>query len=347
MNHIKILRRALNITFTYRALWVFGILLALTSGSGTGNGGGGSGRSSSTNNPPAVNWQNPLGGLTIPPEITNMWMGIAIGAACLILGLIVVGTIVRYVSEAALIRMVDEHENSGEQLGIRQGFRLGWSRRAWKMFLMDFLVGLSFIAVFLLLLALAALPLLVWLTQHTTLQVIGSIISAGLILLLVFAAIVAALAVALILIFARRACALENLGVRASVRRGYEMVRQRLGDVIIMGVMMFGIELLWLLATLVVLLAVIVAAALIAGLPALLAGAIAGLFTQGPTPWVVAAIVGVPILLVAVIIPVALIGGWRHVFSASVWTLTYREILALGQTKVNGELPASDGAVKG
>ncbi len=340
MNHIKILRRALDITVAYRALWVFGILLALTSGSGIGNGGGGSSRISTNNKTPALNWQNPFRGLDIPPEVTNMWMGIAIGLACLILVLIVVGTIIRYVSETALIRMVDEHENSGEQLTVRKGFRLGWSRRAWKMFQMDFLVGLSFIAVFLLLLALAALPLLVWLFQSTPLHVIGSIIAAGLILLLVFAAIFAALAVKLILFFARRACALENPGVRASVRRGYEMVKQRLSDVIIMGVMMFGIELLWGLATFLVLLAVIVAAALIAGLPALLAGAIAGLFTQGATPWVVAAIVGAPIFLVAVIIPGALIGAWKQVFSGSVWTLTYREVLALQQTKVNSELPA-------
>lgn len=346
MNHIKILKRALTITINYRALWIFGILLALTSGNGIGNGGGVNNSSSSTNTAPAFNWQNPFGELRIPPEVTNMWMGIAIGLACLILVLIVVGTIVRYVSETALIRLVDEHEKSGEQQTVRQGFRLGWSRQAWIMFLMDLLVGLVFIALFLLLLALAALPLLVWLTQSTPLHVIGTVISAGLILLLVFAAIVAGLAVTLILTFARRVCALQDLGVRASLRRGFAIVKQRLGDVILMGVMMFGIELLWGLVTLLAMLAVIVAAALVAGLPALLAGTIAGLLTTGATPWIVAAIVGVPIFLIAVVIPGALLGGWRQVFSASVWTLTYREVLALEQTKVNGELPALDSAVK-
>ena len=341
MNHINILKRALNITINYRALWIFGILLALTSGSGSGN--GGSSSSSSPNTDPNFNWQNPFGELPqLSPEMTNMWIGIAIGLACLLLISILIGSIARYVSETALIRMVDEHENSGEQLTIRQGFRLGWSRAAWKMFLMDLLVGLGFVTVFLLLLALASLPLVVWLTKNTPLQVIGTIVSAGSILLLVFAAIVAALAVTLIMIFARRACALENLGVRASLRRGYEMVKQRLGDLLMMGVMMFGIGLLWLVVTIPIILAVIVVAALIAGLPALLAGSIAGFFTQGTTPWIVAAIVGVPIFLIAVVIPGALIGGWQKVFSSSAWTLTYREALALEQVKVNGELPASD-----
>ncbi|MEO7838928.1 MAG: hypothetical protein ABIU06_06230 [Anaerolineales bacterium] len=346
MNHINILKRALNITINYRALWVFGMLLALTSGSGSGNGGGNS-SSSSPNSDPNFNWQSPFGEFPqLPPELANMWVGIAIGLACLILVLIVIGSIARYVSETALIRMVDEHENIGEQLNIRQGFRLGWSRAAWKMFLMDLLVGVSFVAIFLLLLALAALPLLVWLTENTPLQVIGTIVSAGSILLLVFAAIVAALAVTLILIFARRACALENLGVRASLQRGYEMVRQRLGDMLMMGVMMFGIGLLWLVVTIPVILAVIVVAALMAGLPALLAGSIAGFFTQGTTPWIVAAIVGAPIFLIAVIIPGTLIGGWQKVFSSSTWTLTYREALALEKINATDDLPPSDSAIE-
>ncbi|MDQ3004686.1 MAG: hypothetical protein M3R47_04795 [Chloroflexota bacterium] len=347
MNHINILKRALNITVNYRALWIFGMLLALTSGSGSGNGGGGNGNNSSPNSDPNFNWQNPFGDFPqLSPEVTNLWIGIAIGVAILILISILIGSVARYVSETALIRMVDEHENSGEQLTIRQGFRRGWSRAAWKMFLMDLLVGVSFVTIFILLLALAALPLLVWLTENTPLQVVGTIVSAGSILLLVFAAIVAALAVTLIVIFARRVCVLENLGVRASLRRGYEMVRQRLGDMVMMGVMMFGIGLLWIIVTIPVILAVVVVSALLAGLPALLAGSIAGFFTQGTTPWIVAAIIGVPIFLIAVIIPATLIGGWQKVFSASAWTLTYREALALEQIKVNDELPPSDNLIE-
>ena len=343
MNHITILKRAFNITVNYRALWLFGMLLALTTGSGSGNGGGANGSSSAPDSGPNFNWQNPFGEFPqISTEVIQMWIGIAIGLACLILILFVAGTIVRYISETALIRMVDEHENSGEQLSIRQGFRLGWSRRAWKMFLMDLLVGLGFVTVFLLLLAVAALPLLVWLTKNTPLQVIGTIVSAGSILLLVFAAMIAALAVTLILLFARRACALENLDVRASLRRGYQIVTQRLSDVVMMGAMMFGVGLLWILVTIPIILAIIVGAALIAGLPALLAGSVAGFFTQGATPWIVAAIVGAPIFLIAVIIPGALISGWHKVFSSSAWTLTYREALALEQRTANSELPAPD-----
>ena len=352
MNHINILKRAFNITVNYRALWIFGMLLALTTGTQSFNSGGSTGSSSaSTNNThPQFNPQHPFSGFpqwSISPAITSILIGVAIALACLVLVLIVVGTFARYISETALIRMVDGHEKTGEKLTIWQGFRLGWSHIAWKMFLMDLLVGLGFLIVLLVLLALAALPLLVWLTQNTPLHVLGTIVSVGLILLVVFAAIVAGLGISLIVLFARRALAIEDLGIRASLRRGYEMVRQHLGDAVMMGIMMFGVGLLWVIVTIPAILAIIIAAAIVAGLPALLAGAIVGIFAHGVTPWIVAAFVGAPIFLIVVIIPGALIGGWQKVFSSSAWTLTYRETLALEQVKANGELPAPAGAPMG
>jgi len=341
MNHINILKRSLNITINYRALWLFGALLALTAGGNGGGGNGGGGSGSSNGNNPGFNGQIPFGGMpTIPPSVLNTIIAVAVGLACLILILMVAGTIVRYVSETALIRMVDEHEKSGEKLTIRQGFKLGWSRAAWKLFLMDLLVGLSFMVAFILLLALSALPLLVWLTKNTPAQIIGTIVSGGMILLLLFATIIVALAVGLIVLFARRACVLEGLGVRDSIRRGYAMVKQRLSDVLIMGVMMFGIGLLWMLVTIPIVLGILVAATLFGGLPALLAGSVVGIFTHGATPWIVAAIVGLPLFMIAVIIPGTLIGGWQQVFSSTTWTLTYREALAMEQVKEGGDLPA-------
>lgn len=342
MNHINILKRSLNITVNYRVLWVFGILLALTAGGGGGNGGG-SGGNSSNGNQPGFNGQNPFSKFQeLSPAITNTIIGAAIALACLILILVVAGTIARYVSETALIRMVDEHEKSGEKLGVREGFRLGWSRAAWKMFLMDLLIGLGFLVAFVLLMALAALPLLVWLTKITPLQVIGTILSVSLMLLIIFVTFVVALAVSLIILFARRAVALEDLGVRASIRRGFELVKQHLGDTLLMGVMMFGIGLIWALVTIPIFLALLAVAALFGGLPALLVGSIVGLFTSGSTPWIVAAIVGVPLFLLVLIIPGALFGGWQQVFSSTTWTLTYREALAMDHVKENGELPAPE-----
>jgi hypothetical protein len=333
MNHINILKRAFNITVNYRVLWIFGMLLALTAG-GSGGSGGDSGVKLDGNN---GNGSNPFGELPkITPEIMNVIIGAAIALACLILVLALIGIIIRYASENALIRMVDLYENSGEQLTFSQGFRLGWSRAAWKMFLIDLVASVATLAIFLLLLGIACLPLLVWLTKNEPLQILGTVIAVGLILLLVFAGILVGLVLTLILLFARRACALENLGIRDSIRRGYALVKSRLGDVVLMGVIMFGITLLWSLLMIPVVLAFALAAVIVAGLPALLVGAIVGMFTQGATPWIVAAIIGAPIFILAIIIPSAFISGWQQVFSSSAWTLTYREVLALETTKENG-----------
>jgi len=354
MDQIKILKRALTITINYRVLWIFGILLAIFAGGGGGGGnGGGSGSSGGSNTGnPNFNWQDPFNGQNpftelqkqLTPEIINTAIGVAIALACIILVLSIIGTIVRYVSETALIRMVDQHENSGEKLTVREGFRLGWSRAAWRMFLMDLLTGLVSLVIFLAALIIALLPLLVWLTKSTPLQVLGTVVSVGLILLVVFATILTVLALGLVLLFARRVIALEDLGVVESLRRGYTLVRARLGDIILMAVIMFGVGILWALLMIPVFLAVFIVAAVIAGLPALLVGGVAGLFAQGATPWIVAALVGVPLLLVVIAIPMSLVGGWQQVFSSSAWTLTYREVLALAKTKENGELPVPQAA---
>jgi hypothetical protein len=65
MDHIRILKRAFSITTSYRALWVFGILVALTAGgnfSGGSNGGGGSGGPGSGSG---------TGLPTVSPEVLN------------------------------------------------------------------------------------------------------------------------------------------------------------------------------------------------------------------------------------------------------------------------------------
>ena len=129
---------------------------------------------------------------------------------------------------------------------------------------------------------------------------------------------------------------------RLRASRLFEMVKGRLMDVILMGVMMFGITLVWSLLMIPVFLAIFLVSAVVAGLPALLVGGIAGLFAQGATPWIIAAIVAVPIFLVVVIIPGTLVGGWQQIFTSSTWTLTYRETLALEKTNGKSEPSAPE-----
>src|SRR5436190_8247654 len=151
MDHFKILRRAFSITRDYRVLWVFGILLALTTGSNSGgNGGNGGDGSGNHNGIPSGSW----------PKLTTEMITAIITAAivlfCVVVVWVIIGLVVHYVSETALIRLVDRHEATGEKLGVRQGFRWGWSRPALRLFLLDLFIFLNVMVVFVLLLLVSA-----------------------------------------------------------------------------------------------------------------------------------------------------------------------------------------------
>ncbi len=321
MDHIRIIKRAFAITTSYRALWVFGILIALTTGGGLNGSDGGSGRGGAGPGP----FPRP----DISPEVLNGLIVAGVVALCVVLLLSVAGLIARYVSETALIRMVDQHEATGVKVGVRQGFRLGWTRAALRLFGLDLLIGLSVLLAFLLLLGLAASPLLVWLTDSTPARVLGTVVAAALGIVVIFAAILVGIALSLLVQFWRRAVVLEDRGIRDAIRRGWQLLRQRLGDVVVMGLIVFALGLAWAIVMVPVFFLLLAVAVVTGGLPALLAYGITSLLAQGATPWIVAAIVGVPLLIVVLAIPLAVLGGLMETFRSSTWTLTYRELLAL------------------
>ncbi len=326
MDHLKILKRAFEITWNYRVLWVFGILLALTTGGGGGSGGGGGNGGGNGDYPfPPGTFHLP----DISQQVISTMIAAAVGLVCVIFLLVIIGTIVRYVSETALYRMVNEHEDTGEKLSVRQGFRLGWSRQALYIFLIDLIVGLGSFVIFILLMLIAAAPLLLWLTDSSALGALGTVITVGLALLLIFAFVIFAIALSLLMQFVRRACVLENLGITDAFRRGYTLVRQRVGDILVMGILMFGLGLAWIILMIPVFITLTLAGVVVAGLPALLVGAIASLFTEGFVPWIIATVVGLPLFILVLAVPGTFLGGLVEVFKSSTWTLTYRELLAL------------------
>ena len=96
-----------------------------------------------------------------------------------------------------------------------------------------------------------------------------------------------------------------------------------------MGVILFALGLAWMIVLIPVALLLVAAGAIAGGLPALLTYAVTGLLAQGHLPWIVAAIVGVPIFIVVVGLPLLFLSGLVQTFQSSTWTLTYRELLAL------------------
>ena len=339
MDHIKVLKRAWETTWRYRALWVFGIILALTTAGGLtppGDGGGNGGPQYRIEGEDLFGPGGELHIPGIPSQVVNLLIALGIALACVTVILIVASTIARWVAEAALIRMVDEYEETGEKHSVRQGFRLGWSRTAWRMFLINLVTVLPTIVAFILLFALAGFPLLAWLSENTAARVFGTVAGIGLVFLILFLAIAVGTVLKVLLRFFRRACALEGLGVIESIRQGFGVVRRHPVDVLIMWLIMLGLHIGLAIATIVlvilmfpVMIAVIIVAGVVGGVPALLVGGLTSLFLKGAVPWILAAIIGIPIFALVVSVPWLFLGGMVEVFKSSVWTLAYRELRAL------------------
>jgi hypothetical protein len=267
--------------------------------------------------------------------------------------MILVGIIVavaRYVSETAVIRMVDEYENSGTKLTVREGFRIGWSRTAWRLFLINLIVNLPVILLFLILLIAGIMVLLSAINGNTNFTAVSVVSTIGLVFTSICGVIILSIFLGLLRHFFWRVAVLEDAGVGESLRRGFGMVREHWKSVGIMWLVMIGLGIAWIpvsilaaLITLPVVLITTVIAALVAAIPALLLVGLFSLFLGGPLPWIAAALfVLFPFFIIA-FSPWLLLGSWQTVYVSTVWTLTYREIKALPAITPEAELvPVGD-----
>ena len=278
---------------------------------------------------------------------------LAVLAAAFVVTLTVAKT-ARYVSEAALIRMVGDYEDTGQRVGVRQGLRLGLSRTAWRLFLIDLAIDIPVILAFLLLFALAFAPVVFGIQGSTPAALIaGSLLTGGLFMVGIVLAFVTGTLLSVLKRFFRQACALESLGVVASIRRGWAVARRRPVEVLGMWLIVVGISLVWGVAialsflVLFPLLLVTIAAGGVAGaLPAYLVFLVSSLFAEGALPVLLAIAVGLPVFVLVMLAPWWCLGGLMEVFQSSAWTLTYRELRDLEEPQPV-QMPAGDAASLG
>jgi hypothetical protein len=311
MDHVAIIKKAFRLTFRHKALWLFGLLLALTGGGG-GGGSFPSGRGSGTG------WREDV----VPDFGPEVWATVsAIIVALILIGIVaaIVATIIRYVAHAGLLGATREAATAG-QVSIRQGFRFGWSRTAWRLFLIDLAIGIPLMIAILLLLLLAASPVLLSLVITGDVSPLPVIITvlAGLVVLGLLIPVSVAISV-LSQFFARR-CAFADRGVVESIRGGYHLVRQRLKDVAVMWLVMFGVGIVWGIAFFVM-------SVIPAGLVGVGIGIPAFMLTQSADAWLPILISALPAILVFGAIASALTALYT-VFQYHVWTLTYLEVAA-------------------
>lgn len=352
---VKILQRAWHILWSYPALWVFGLILALAAG-GSYNGGGNNGmqwREDGNNyqTPPPESMQEffsqlnrglerlfdrgiPEADISGADLVTFLWI---IGVFIVVMLLMAIAfAVARYVSETAVIRMVDDYENTGTKVSVAQGIRLGWSRTAWRLFLINLIVNLPVILLFLGLLIAGVMVFLAVVNGNETFTAVSVISMIGTVFLSIFVVIILSILLGLLRHFFWRICVLENAGVGESLRRGFAMVRENWKSVGLMWLVMIGLGLAWIivfllaiLVTLPVVLLTSVIAAMVAAIPTLLLVGLFSLFLSGPLTWIAAALFVLPLFFIIAFSPWLLLGSWQSVFTSTVWTLTYREIKAL------------------
>ncbi|MBN1148150.1 MAG: hypothetical protein JXA78_12905 [Anaerolineales bacterium] len=338
MNHIQIIKRSWQILWSYRTLWIFGVILALTSTSGQpGN---------ANNNLQWGEEDAPSFPITPPEDLSaeigrlNQWLresapfdfdtliSLAIALVCLALVMFVIFRIGYYVSQVALIRMVDGHETTGEKVSWRQGFRLGWSRPAWRLFLIDLSIFLPLVIGFIAMFGCAALPILLSIQASDEPTLPGIVATIGLAFIFIFLAILIGVTLSMLMHFIRRACVLGEAGVGQAIRQGWRLVRANLMDVFLMWLLMIGIRIGYAIATLPIVLLLIGLGALLGGGTGLLTHTMARLMAGDLASLIAAIAAGVSIFILTLALPMAFLQGLVETFASSAWTLAYRDIMS-------------------
>lgn len=370
MDNMKILKRAWNIVWNYRSLWIFGLLLAMTVGGTTiGRIGSNSGYRYNTN----PNFQNSV---TFPAWAEEQFRspqtfmealgnaGRAISEAIaselevshflpfliiFLVFMVMIGIgvkILGYVSETAVIRMVDEYEATSRKVSIKEGFQFGWSLTSWRLFLIDLLT--------------VSLPALVFISILVSL-IWGSIslgfnfgsnqgwifsiaILFGLLILTLFLFSMYFIVIGLLRNFFVRTCALEKVGVRASIQNGFTLVRDNWKEIGLFWLILIGAGLAWaILSTFLIILLIplligsVVLAGLVASIPGLFMGGLASIFLPGTWSVVVGILFGLPVFILLAGAPILFFEGLVQIFKSASWTLVYRELKTNKDNLISGE----------
>jgi hypothetical protein len=366
---VKILQRAWHILWNYRALWVFGLILALAAG-GSFHGGNNNGMQYQTDGngphtPPPQSMHEffsnlgrgldklfsrgiPDANITGEALTVFLWVIGVFVVVMILVGIVV--AIARYVSETAVIRMVDEYENSGTKMTVREGFRIGWSRAAWRLFLINLIVNLPVILLFIVLLIAGTIIFLSVVNGNENFAAVSIVSMIGLVFTSICGVIILNIFLGLLTNFFWRAAVLEDAGVGESFRRGFAMVREHWKSVGIMWLVMIGLGIAWIAVSIIAFIVTIpvviltsIVAAIVAAVPYLFLVGLFSLFLGGPLPWIAAALFILPLFFIIAFFPWLLLGSWKCIYTSTVWTLTYREIKALPAIAPEAELvPVGD-----
>lgn len=357
------IKRAWNTVWNYKVLWIFAFLLALTGGStinSGGGGGGGTGYNYNSNSNPSdrfhwdgnwdgsqfknemSSWMNEGGNwfenevmpLFTPERIvgTIIWTIVILFAIGIIINLLL--ALVRYPTETSLMRMVDEYEADGSKKKFKQGWALGWNARAFRIWVIDLIIGAPGLVIALGFAIGGAILALNAVKGDFSFApgMIGLMILAGFLLLL--------LAIVMIFVglwrqFIVRAIAIDDASIGEGFKRGWAMMAHNFKNAFLTWLVMVGLKIGFGIAFVLVALVLIpvmaimmIPGAVVGAIPGAIAFGITSIFASGPIVWIVSGFVALMFFFTVVVSPVTLVGSWFDLFSSSIWTQTYREMKA-------------------
>ncbi|MCL6509684.1 MAG: hypothetical protein K6U78_03255 [Anaerolineae bacterium] len=327
--------RAFNIVLKHRALWILGFLASLI---------GGAGGSTSAFNAPSGSFTptGPTGDL--PPEMQNFFEQLAdnpglilaglMGFVCVLFLISIVLWVISIIAHGGLIGGVRQIEEEGGT-----SFGRAWSvgaRKFWPLFGLSLLLalpGLVLLVLFLLLFGGSLLPIIAASTSGDETALAGA--AGGLFLLLCGGGFLACIGLiygilaAALQTFGERAIVLENLGVVDALRRGWEVIRSNLGNIILLALLMLVISIV-----------VGFLVAIVAGL--LFTPTLAAVFIGVGREGGIGAgtiILGALTFLIVVVVS-AIINAFFTAFASTVWTLAYRQFTGASGVLAEPTAPA-------
>ncbi len=314
MDYGKLLTRSFEITRKYRALWLFGILLALF-----GGGGGVRGNFGFPGNVPGGGRQGGDGLPTPPRELLDALPLIVTLLVCVIIVWIIVGIVLRLLSRGALIGLVQELEANQTTPTVRRGFSIGASR-FWSLLGIALLINIPLVVLSIALVLLSALPLVAALLGAAARggsEDFGLLLAAGvlgwlaLFCCVILFLILLGLAVHLLYEFIVRACVIANRGALDSIREGYRLVRANLGNAIVLYIFVIAIGIGFGLLMIPVALVLI-------GIPIGVGIVIYALANSAGAALLAGILIGIPMLLILLFI-----SGLYRAFESTLWTEGY------------------------
>ena len=263
---------------------------------------------------------------TVNPKLISSIAGLLILTGIVIVIVYVLAKVAHYVSATTLIWMVNRERQIRSKLSILQGLRSGWSRAALRVFLIDLVIKILLGLVVILLLFLAAVPLMLTIPGDGLQVLVGVFLSSGLFMLVIIAMILGSAVIYMVRVFVHRACVIEDLGVSRALSVGVRTMRSDLMSAGITWLLWFAIQICWPILLLPVVFLLLSMALVISSLPGLLVSGITALFTTGGLPVLLGIIAGMMMFILTLALPLIILNGLREVFISSMWTLTYRAI---------------------